>query len=119
MSFPRGIVTGNFLIVGFISKVLKGLLFLKLNENFNTSFFIDNISLTSLKEIKNNTIGSVRLFCFLYQIAENAYIEIALQGKLETGENKYSLFTVYKFLIIKCFLTSNSFPGMGFAYESC
>lgn len=37
-----------FIIVGGISKVLKDLLFLKTNQTFKTSFFVNDISLTSL-----------------------------------------------------------------------
>jgi hypothetical protein len=52
---------GVFIIVGVISKNLKDLLFYNLSKAFNTGFFINNINLTSLKEIKDNTIGSVHL----------------------------------------------------------
>ncbi len=51
--FPRAITMGNCVIVVFISEVLKDLLFLKLDEILNTSFFINNISLIYPNDIRN------------------------------------------------------------------
>jgi hypothetical protein len=106
---------GDFTVIGVTDDILKSLLFLKLKETFNTSFSINNISLASPKEIEEDNLGSVHLSLFLYQIVENAYVKNRPTGNSGTGKNRYSLFTVSNFSIIKYCLTSNYFSNMKFA----
>jgi hypothetical protein len=106
---------GVFIIVGVISKNLKDLLFYDLSEAFNAGFFINDISLASLKEIKDNAIGSVRLSLFLCRIVKNVYIRNRSMENFGAGGNKYPLLALYNLIIRKCTLTSNPLSGMGFS----
>ncbi len=103
---------GDFSVIGVTSDILKGLLFLSLKETFDTSFSISNISLAFPKEIEEDTIGSVRLSLFLYQIVENAYVKNRSLESLKVFEIKCSLFYVYISLVVKYFLITNPLLSM-------
>lgn len=98
---------GDFTVIGVTSKVLKSLIFLNLKKTFNTSFSIDNISLSSPKEIEQEGIGSVRLSLFLYQIVENAYTKNRPMRNLGTGEVSYPPLSLNLYYLVTPYASEN------------